>query len=164
MKKEMPRFRTLEKSPAEGHEQGVTDEASPDRRSPPPALPSKVRPATARCASAKRVRRARCLRWTNGYPTRLAISSSTLYRPDVVVGTVDVVDGQQCRVHRVVLIVVLVHAIATDEMNIGTRRSEVGQRRRPRSGGRSSRSTVGLGHPGTRNPARCPSGSRSDPK
>ena len=41
-------------------------------------------------------------------------------RPDVVVGTVQVFDGQHRCVHRVVLVVVLVHAVAANEMDVGS--------------------------------------------
>ena len=40
-------------------------------------------------------------------------------RPDVVVGTVDVLDGQHGRVHGVVLVVVLVHAVAAHRVDVG---------------------------------------------
>ena len=53
-------------------------------------------------------------------------------RPDVVMGAEDVLDGQHRRVHRVVLVVVLVHAVATDRMHVGRVLARTTAQRRPR--------------------------------
>src|SRR4029079_6002819 len=49
----------------------------------------------------------------------LVVLGLDVHRPDVVIGAHDVLDGEHGGVHRVVLVVVLVHPVATEGPDVG---------------------------------------------
>ena len=85
-----------------------------------------VRPAACGAGSG---RRARCP-WRHPRPglgrgvvALFVVLLLDVHRPDVVVGAEDVLDREHRRVHRVVLVVVPVHAVAADRVHVGALRA-----------------------------------------
>src|SRR5579872_6230038 len=135
---------------AKGRRRVVSPRSGPLDRARPGVVSWLTAPPTAPAVSSRRARAsARARRHPPGQDGRVSPGAALGRRPrlllvvllvhvdgpDVVAGAVhDVVDRQQRRVHRVVLVVVLVHAVAAHGVHVGPRRPSSAGSSPPRRG------------------------------